>query len=621
MRIYYLNHNLSERTGAGRFCLELLEALKKQIPDFEYRILTHDNFLPKSLWQLPWFFLKIRKIFKQYDIIHALDGWPYGVIAALAILGLNRSQQPEHTRMTRTGEQMNRPQQSNQQFGSFGSNSDSSGRVNRPKLIITAIGTGAVQPLYNFWKRPLLKWAYRKADAVTAVSHNTKREIQKILPDLKIEVINHGVDFEKYATSMNRPQQPEHTRMTRTGEQMNRPQQSNQQFGSFGSNSDSSGRIQQLKPYILSVGALKKRKGYEYSIKAFAEIAPQFPDLKYIIVGEGPEYQNLKFKIENLKLNNKVVFFNNLSEQELISLYQNAELFILLPQDVNKDIEGFGLVFLEAAAAGLPVIAVKESSAEDAVCWQPTPTTRTFPNDPNRRANEPTPTTRTFPNDPNTKIIEKDLSYKLGKIFFEIHDELGRFCRERQYADALAEKLSGRGISFTRELPIKTANRKSNFADFLIENRILVELKVKPFIEKQDYYQILRYLEILDIELGLLVNFRDRYLKPKRVLNANLNRPQQPEHTRMTRTGEQMNRPQQSNQQFGSFGSNSDSSGRINGILVPLQDYQEAARAIEKILSDRKLRESMSRNAKEFAAGRTWNKVASQYLHIYNTLV
>ena len=56
-----------------------------------------------------------------------------------------------------------------------------------------------------------------------------------------------------------------------------------------------------------------------------------------------------------------------ISNEELIGLYKNAELFLLLPQDVNKDIEGFGLVFLEAASCGLPVISSLGTSAEDAV--------------------------------------------------------------------------------------------------------------------------------------------------------------------------------------------------------------------------------------------------------------
>ncbi len=120
----------------------------------------------------------------------------------------------------------------------------------------------------------------------------------------------------------------------------------------------------------------------------------------------------------------------------------------------------------------------------------------------------------------NIKIIEKELFYKLGGIFFEIQQELGRFCRERQYGDVLEKKLKERKINFKREYPIEIADRKSNFADFFVENRILIDLKTKPFVEKDDYFQMKRYLEISGLELGLIVNFKDKYLKPKRVLNT-----------------------------------------------------------------------------------------------------
>ena len=119
-----------------------------------------------------------------------------------------------------------------------------------------------------------------------------------------------------------------------------------------------------------------------------------------------------------------------------------------------------------------------------------------------------------------TKIIEKELSYKLGGIFFDIQKELGRFCRERQYADLLEVKLKKAGLNYQREWPIEIGDRKSNFADFLIEERVLIDLKSKPFVNKEDYYQVKRYLEISKRPLGLIVNFRDKYLKPKRVLNG-----------------------------------------------------------------------------------------------------
>ena len=138
----------------------------------------------------------------------------------------------------------------------------------------------------------------------------------------------------------------------------------------------------------------------------------------------------------------------------------------------------------------------------------------------------------------NDKIIEKDLSFKLNGIFFEIQKEIGRFCREKQYADLLEEKLKKYNLGFQREHPIEIGGVKSNFADFIIENKIIVEIKAKPFIEKNDYYQILRYLEVANIEIGLLVNFRQEYLKPKRVLNS----------------------------KFGSFGNNSVHSGHSDAI-------------------------------------------------------
>ena len=115
------------------------------------------------------------------------------------------------------------------------------------------------------------------------------------------------------------------------------------------------------------MGALKKRKGYKYSLRAFSEVAAGFPNLKYVIVGQGPEREALKLQVTSYKLQDRIVFFDGLPEEDLIALYHNAELFILLPQDVGWDIEGFGLVFLEAAACGLPVVATLGTGAADAV--------------------------------------------------------------------------------------------------------------------------------------------------------------------------------------------------------------------------------------------------------------
>ena len=289
MKICYLNNDFNEKTGSGRFCSSLIEALNKSAPDLQSKVVTLDG-VALNLWRLVPFLRRLRKTVKDFDVIHALDGWPHGFLAVLASVGLKN------------------------------------------KVVITLIGTGAVKPLYQPIKKKLLKWAYRRADKLVAVSRNTRAEVLRGVPGLEIEVINHGVDYEKF-------------------------QVSSYKFQDVGN----------LKPYILSVGALKKRKGYRYSIEAFAEIAARFPDLKYVIVGQGPERQNLKSQISNLKLQDRVVFLDGVEENFLVELYCNAELFILLSQDVDRDIEGFGLVFLEAAACGLPVVAMLGTGAADAV--------------------------------------------------------------------------------------------------------------------------------------------------------------------------------------------------------------------------------------------------------------
>jgi len=131
---------------------------------------------------------------------------------------------------------------------------------------------------------------------------------------------------------------------------------------------------------------------------------------------------------------------------------------------------------------------------------------------------------RIHANDTNKKKIEiiyPELSYLLTGIFYDIHNQLGRFCRERQYADEFEKILREKQISFEREYCLENLGSKikGNIVDFLIDNKILVDFKAKIFLNKEDYYQMQRYLESSNLKLGLLVNFRNNYLKPKRIIN------------------------------------------------------------------------------------------------------
>ena len=126
-------------------------------------------------------------------------------------------------------------------------------------------------------------------------------------------------------------------------------------------------------------------------------------------------------------------------------------------------------------------------------------------------------------NDTN-KIIHKELSYQITGMLFEIHNELDRFCREKQYGDLLESLLVERGVKFKREYPLPIEaidNQRTNVVDFEIEGKILLDLKAKSVITKEDYYQMNRYLQACGYKLGLIVNFRNKYLKPIRVIRAN----------------------------------------------------------------------------------------------------
>lgn len=118
-------------------------------------------------------------------------------------------------------------------------------------------------------------------------------------------------------------------------------------------------------------------------------------------------------------------------------------------------------------------------------------------------------------NHTNKKLIYPELSYTIVGVCFDVHNELGRFAREKQYCDTLDHKLRDLKIPYKREFHV---NKTGNIVDFTIDNKLILELKAKRTITKDDYYQVQRYLQILNIKLGLLVNFHNRYLKPIRVI-------------------------------------------------------------------------------------------------------
>ncbi|QLK60015.1 glycosyltransferase [Enterobacteriaceae bacterium Kacie_13] len=119
---------------------------------------------------------------------------------------------------------------------------------------------------------------------------------------------------------------------------------------------------------VLTVGRLDDRKGYDYVIRALGLLPEDVRrHLVYTIVGNGSD--EFKINLETLAKNNKanVRILSGVEDDELTHIYKNNKVFILAAKHSNKKIEGFGLVFLEAAKYGVPSIATDVGAISEVV--------------------------------------------------------------------------------------------------------------------------------------------------------------------------------------------------------------------------------------------------------------
>jgi phosphatidylinositol alpha-1,6-mannosyltransferase len=198
-----------------------------------------------------------------------------------------------------------------------------------------------VQPLFDPRHSRLARWTYRRLAAVISVSRYTAKRLEEELSDgelplERLHVIPNAVDAEHYAAPREVGAKPWHG-----------------------------------LDYTLAIGELKERKGHHVSLEAFARVAARHPTLQHFVIGK---HSDLDYKrtldelVARYGVAERVHWLGNVTEDEKIDLLQRARVFVHTPV-TSKDggFEGFGIVYLEAAACGVACLGTRDSGAEDAV--------------------------------------------------------------------------------------------------------------------------------------------------------------------------------------------------------------------------------------------------------------
>ena len=186
--------------------------------------------------------------------------------------------------------------------------------------------------------RLMTRWVLHGADRVIANSENTRDILTTTwgLPEEDVRVVHPGVDTNRYVPA--------------------------ERCDIFRRNVGWEGR-----KVVITVGRLQRRKGHDTMIRALPSIRQSIPNILYVIVGDGEELSRLKGLADEFEVEECVQFHTSIVDRDLIPFYQQSDLFVLPNRQVGSDIEGFGIVLLEAQACGLPVIAGASGGTKEAV--------------------------------------------------------------------------------------------------------------------------------------------------------------------------------------------------------------------------------------------------------------
>ncbi len=209
------------------------------------------------------------------------------------------------------------------------------------RLYVNAVGTYSL-PGRSFIKRVLMRCAYNRCSKILCISRYTKERIDEFYGDgSKSIVVPLGV------TELPSILEEEKTRL-------------NTKF-----------QIDGCFPVLITVGAIKKRKGQLDTMRAVTLLKNEYPQILYLLVGDDRDVNYVDqilslARINDMEKNVKVVS-GAIGDKELSFLYQKSDLAVLNSLNYSGHFEGFGLMFLEAGQFGVPGVGSSECGIEDAI--------------------------------------------------------------------------------------------------------------------------------------------------------------------------------------------------------------------------------------------------------------
>lgn len=325
MRVLFLTDSLSDLDGVGRYAVRLITTLERVCPDLEVEVLLGRKHRPTSAevpghWRVsvslpPDYFFYMSPA--RYAVSHGL-ALARGLRPALRADLVHAIKDFPHNRIALH-----------------------LARLARVPCIATGHGTYTVQPLRSVRHRRSALATYAGFARLIAVSNYTRERLLELLdgappPPEHVVLIPNAVRAEHYAEPRALGPRPWHAWR-----------------------------------YTLAMGETKERKGHHLSLAAWCRVAATRPDLHHVVVGRrsGDAYeQSLHRLVAGAGLEGRVHFVGNVEEDEKIDLLQRAELFVHTPVTAaDGGFEGFGLVYLEAGAAGTASLGTLGCGAEDAL--------------------------------------------------------------------------------------------------------------------------------------------------------------------------------------------------------------------------------------------------------------